>query len=467
VYLQISVVYSDDPSYAVVEDQFVYFSSLDDPDDVGALETAALIWSNTSAHKLNGKPMTSEEGYEVYVSIHLTYPPQAMVQLELVSTRSDEAIPSPNVLYFTSDNYNESQTVTVTGLDDGLDESHQPFELVILPPVTSDPYYKENLGTYRVHMVNRASLYSRLYVEVINPNTSCNPVERGHTCNLSVSLQQLLAGEYVKPVDYKDLFEEGVAYVTVTLVASVPSQLAFVAQDTNTQTVATGQVEVTFNALSFEHSRPFTSNVSVTAVVDGKVNGDVFVSVNVSAVEVYEDVTYHIARSHLRYSPLNFTTIDTDSTYAVVDKTACNGTVNLDELGTRNCTFGFALAFAPSSSVEVELSVSDASRAAFVTSSDSSASGRRLTTSDSSSVTLTFTVDNYSTSQFITVIGIDDGVWDGDVYTGAATPVVINTTRVVTDDSFYSGLAGFTVEFTSDDNQAYGTSVATPLSYAD
>jgi hypothetical protein len=453
VYLQMSVVYSDDPSYAAVDDQFVYFNSLDDPDDVGALETAALIWSNTSAHKLHGKPMTSEEGYVVYVSIHLTYPPQAMVQLELVSTRSDEAIPSPNVLYFTSDNYNETQTVTVTGLDDGLDESHQPFELVILPPVTSDPYYKENLGTYRVHMVNRASLYSRLYVEVINPNTSCNPVEGGHTCDLSVSLQQLLAGEYVKPVDYKDLFEEGVAYVTVTLVASVPSQLAFVAQDSNTQTVTTGQVEVTFDALSFDHSQPFTSNVTVKAVVDGKVNGDVFVSVNVSAVEVYDDVTYHIARSHLRYSPLNFTTIDTDSTFAVVDKSACNGTANLDELGTRNCTVEFALAFQPETDVSVTLSMVDSTRAVFISSNGDTISHGK----GASYVVLNFTTESYNVSQYMVVSALDDYVWNGDVYTGEVTPVYINVTKVSTSDPFYStGLVGYSFNLSSLDNEAYG-----------
>jgi hypothetical protein len=141
-------------------------------------------------------------------------------------------------------------------------------------------------------------------------------------------------------------------------------------------------------------------------------------------------------------------------TYVLLDITSCNSTANLDELGTRNCSVEFALAFQPEADVSVTLSMVDSTRAVFVSSNGDTISHGK----GAAYVVLNFTVESYNVSQFVTVSALDDYVWNGDVYTGEATPVYINITEVITSDPYYStGLLGYSFNLSSLDNEAYGT----------
>lgn len=477
--LTVGVLVTEDPQYWALDEIVFEFVSEDDPDDEDSVSTTGMdvFVANISTsdpgspytksyaiqNVLHGRSMTSEEGYQVYYDITLTFPPQATVTFELVTTRADEATVDPNVLFFTADNYNETQRVAVTGISDSDNDDHQYYSLKILPPATEDPYYAHVLtDAVALPLINRASFLSRLYIHVEKLDMDCEPVERGGMCLVQITLLQLADDEYVEPSDYLDLFEDDVASVVVSLIITDPDDLSFVVADNTTQQLMDTGLQVTFGYNSQLSGNAFTYNISVKAVADGAVDGNNLVNMSVTASLVYEDVTHTIPTSHLEYTELMFTTYDTDNTFFYADTTNCTGDDNqLQELSDRQCSVQLSLAFEPSDNVEITVVVDDPSRAAVVSvngiATTSGSSTRRLLSSGASSATLTFSPESYDTPQKLVLVGLDDNVWNGDLYTGVASPIVFRVSEVSTDDASYAdGAVGFTFNVSSDDNEAYG-----------
>ena len=87
---------------------------------------------------------THEDGSFETFTLQLRSPPSGMVTIP-ITTASDEIQLSTDSLVFASGNYDTPQTVTVTGLDDAIDDGDQAFSLTIGPSSSSDPLY-QNLG---------------------------------------------------------------------------------------------------------------------------------------------------------------------------------------------------------------------------------------------------------------------------------------------------------------------------------
>ena len=74
--------------------------------------------------------------------------------LSLNSTNTDEGVISPTNVTFTSSNWNTPQTITITGVDDDVDDDDIAYTIETQPCVSSDTKY-DNLNPVDVSVTNR------------------------------------------------------------------------------------------------------------------------------------------------------------------------------------------------------------------------------------------------------------------------------------------------------------------------
>ncbi|MDH5326541.1 MAG: hypothetical protein OEZ68_09315 [Gammaproteobacteria bacterium] len=73
--------------------------------------------------------ITTEAGHTVTLSVVLSAPPSAVVQLNIASSLPSEISVSPTTLTFTSTNWNTVQTLSLSGQTDNLTDADQPVQI--------------------------------------------------------------------------------------------------------------------------------------------------------------------------------------------------------------------------------------------------------------------------------------------------------------------------------------------------
>ena len=84
---------------------------------------------------------TTEAGGMVTFTVALNSEPTADVVVGLSSSDTSEGTVSPATLTFTAANWSMPQTVTITGVDDALDDGNQSFSIVIAAATSTDMGY--------------------------------------------------------------------------------------------------------------------------------------------------------------------------------------------------------------------------------------------------------------------------------------------------------------------------------------
>ena len=84
---------------------------------------------------------TTEGGGQATFTVRLTTLPNQDVTVAVSSSDTTEGTVSPSVLTFTPQNARTPQTVTVTGVADGIADGHMPYTVILAPAVSSDPGY--------------------------------------------------------------------------------------------------------------------------------------------------------------------------------------------------------------------------------------------------------------------------------------------------------------------------------------
>jgi len=109
-----------------------------DPDNVSVSNT-----DNDSAGITVGAISgdTTEAGVQATFTIVLNSEPFFDVDIAISSSDTDEGTVSPGSLTFTSANWNAPQTVTVTGVDDFVQDGDQPYTIVTAAVVSGDIDY--------------------------------------------------------------------------------------------------------------------------------------------------------------------------------------------------------------------------------------------------------------------------------------------------------------------------------------
>ncbi len=97
--------------------------------------------------------ITSESGKTLTFKLKLLVAPSSSVTAALSVSDSTEASVSPSSLSFSTSNWNSAQTFTVTGVDDNLDDKHQPYTLTVGGFTSSDSNYSA-LANSEITLVN-------------------------------------------------------------------------------------------------------------------------------------------------------------------------------------------------------------------------------------------------------------------------------------------------------------------------
>ena len=85
--------------------------------------------------------VVTETGGAATFIVRLEQAPTAPVEIALTASDSREGAVSPNVLTFTPENWTMAQTVTVTGVDDLVDDGETTFTVMTGTAVSEDSYY--------------------------------------------------------------------------------------------------------------------------------------------------------------------------------------------------------------------------------------------------------------------------------------------------------------------------------------
>ena len=337
-----------------------------------------------------GTVSVSESGTTQSFSVSLTAQPLSDVVITIDSNDEDEAVVSTDTLTFTPSNWNNAQTVTVTGVDDVIVDGDQTTTLTVAIDDSSSDDAFDGLSSQTVEATTTDDDEAGFSVNRGTVSVS----ESGTTQSFSVSLTAQPLSDVVITIDSNDEDEAVVSTDTLTF---TPSNW------NNAQTVTvTGVDDVIVDG---------DQTTTLTVAIDDSSSDDAFDGLNSQTVVV--------------------TTTDDDEAGFSVNR----GTVSVSESGTTQ-SFSVSLTAQPLSDVVITIDSNDEDEA--VVSTD----------------TLTFTPSNWNNAQAVTVTGVDDVIVDGD----QTTTLTVAIDDSSSDDAF-DGLNSQTVVVTTTDDDEAGFSV--------
>jgi len=310
--------------------------------------TTALI----TISETEGLVTTEAPGGTDIFTVVLNSQPTADVTIGLESSDPGEGTVSPASLTFTNGDWDSPQTVTVTGVDDDIDDGDQIYAIILLNTVSADTKF-DGIDLPDVSVTNTDDDIAG--VTVIPTSGLVTTEAPGGTDTFTVVLNS-----------------QPTADVTIGLESSDP-----------------GEGTVSPSSLTFTSGNWNTSRtVTVTGVDDDIVDGDQGYKINISATSTdskYNDIPID-----------NVSVTNTDDDVAGVTVTLTSGLVTTEAPGGTD-TFTVVLNSQPTADVTIGLESSDPGEG---------------TVSPSS---LTFTPSDWDETQTVTVTGVDDAINDGDV----------------------------------------------------
>ena len=362
---------------------------------------------------------TSEDGTTATFRVRLNSRPRARdannnplntgtVVVTFRSNRTDEgtvststsATSSPPSLTFTQDNFDTDQLVTVTGLNDDLEDGNQPFRILTLidtndsrvtTPQTNDPNY-----------------------------AGIDPVDVRVT-----NLDNDGVGVSVTPTAL--VINEGSTGTFAVRLNKAPANDVFISYRSNNTAVATvGGSRLTFTPANFA-----TPQTIMVLAVDNKLS-----SVNAPATIVL-DAAISQDMSYNGVDPTDVAVTSVDNDIAGITVTPVSG-LTTTEAG-RTATFSVTLDTQPSADVTIAISSNDTGEGTVAP------------------ATLTFTLADFDqpNAHLVTVTGVNDLIDDGDVLYSIVTAPAQST------DPAYNNFNASDVLVTNTDDDSVGV-IVTP-----
>ncbi len=303
---------------------------------------------------------TNEGGQTASFTVVLTTAPLSAVTVGLNSSDATEGTVSTNSLLFDQTNWNTPQTVTITGVNDNLDDGDIAYTIQTASIVSNDPSYNGK----EVPDVNVTNIDDDAAGVLVAPTSGLVTSESGTTATFTVRLTA-----------------QPESNVVIGLASNNPSE---------------GTVSVpsaTFTSQNWNVSQTITVTGMNDNVADGPVSYSIITAATVSQDSAFND---------LPVDDVSLTNTDDDN--AEVQVVPVSGLTTSESGGS--ATFSVTLGTIPSDEVSIGVQSSDTSEG----------------TVDKS--TLTFTPLNWNTPQIVTVSGVDDPIDDGDIdYSITLTPV--------------------------------------------
>ena len=181
---------------------------------------------------------TTEAGGTATFSVVLDAQPTADVFIDVESDNEAEGTVSTHTLHFTPQNWNVAQVVTVTGVDDAVDDGDVVYHVILKKAVSADPAYN-GFDPSDVTLTNLDDDHAGF---TVTPTSGLVTTESGGQASYTVALNS-----------------QPTANVTVALVSSAPSE----------GTVA--PLSLTFTPQDWNQAQ----TVTVTGVDDQSIDGDI------------------------------------------------------------------------------------------------------------------------------------------------------------------------------------------------
>ena len=278
-----------------------------DPADVTGLVNADNDTAGYTLTPISGN--TTEGGSTAAFTIRLNSEPTADVTINLTSSNTTEGTVAPASITFNNTNWNTAQTVTVTGVNDNIDDGDQAY--TIQTTVTTTDLAYTALDPADVNVTNIDDDTAGYTISAISGNTT----ESGGTATFTIRLNS-----------------QPTADVTIDLSSSDPGE----------GTVA--PTSVTFNSTNWNADQTVTVTGVDDALIDGNQAYSIITTVNTT------DSVYTL----LDPGDVSVTNTDDDTPGFIVS--AISGSTT-EAGGT--ATFTIRLTTQPTSSVTVNLSSSD------------------------------------------------------------------------------------------------------------
>jgi FG-GAP-like repeat/RTX calcium-binding nonapeptide repeat (4 copies)/Calx-beta domain len=129
--------------------------------------------------------VTTETGGTDKFTIKLNTQPTADVKIDLSSNNVAEGVISPKTITFNSANWNQTQTVTITGVNDSVSDGNKNYSIVTQPAVSTDRNYS-GLNAADISVANRDN----------EPSTTTNS-NSGSGTNSSVKTEEEIVNEMI------------------------------------------------------------------------------------------------------------------------------------------------------------------------------------------------------------------------------------------------------------------------------
>ena len=305
-------------------------------------------------------------------SVVLNAQPVADVVITVVVGNPSEVAVVPASLTFTAANWNQAQTVTVSGVNDFVLDGD-----------------KTSVITLRIDDAASDNVFDPVADQTLSVKT----------------LDDDVAGFTVTPTGGSTRVTEAATTDTFSVALTAQPQsnvvLQLVISDATEATLSTATL--TFTPANWN----LPQVVTVTGVDDALIDGDVTSTITLNVDDAASDVAFATVPAQ------NLSVVTQDDDGAGVTVTESGGATSVTEAGSTD-TFTVVLGAQPASNVVLHVTSGDPGEA----------------TADYAS--LTFTPANWNVPQTVTVHGIDDAVKDGDQTTAVTVAVV----AAQSDDAF-------------------------------
>ena len=381
---------SSDPDYNGISIASVTVTVVDDDGGGVSIDQSA---DSTSVTEASGDGRTDS-----YTMVLEGPPPTASVTVEVVSSDSGAATVSPATLTFSTSDWNSEQTVTVTGVDDFVDQSSDRSVTISHSATSSDANYNGiAIADVRATVVDDDTAGVSI-IESSGSTVVGEAAGAGRTDTYTVALDS-----------------EPTASVTVEVVSS----------DSGAATVS--PATLTFSTSDWNSEQ----TVTVTGV-DDFVDQSSDRSVTISHSATSSDANYN----GIAIADVRATVVDDDTAGVSIIESSGSTVVGEAAGAGRTDTYTVALATEPTASVTITVTSGDTGAATV------------------GPATLTFSTSDWNSGQTVTVSGVEDSVDQG----GSRRVSISHS--ATSRDANYNGIAIADVRATVVDDDTAGVSIS-------
>ncbi|QNI60182.1 putative cadherin domain-containing protein [Synechococcus sp. BIOS-U3-1] len=448
--------------------------------------------------------VTTEAGSTASFTVVLDAKPTDNVTVSITGDDSTEHSLSASSLTFTTSNWNTAQTVTVTGVDDSLDDGDITTTLTATASNTGG-----YAGTEQATTTLKTSDDDTAGITIAQASTPLVTTEAGSTSTFTVVLDAKPTDNVTVSITGDDSTEHSLSAssltfttsnwntaqtvtvtgvddslddgdITTTLTATASNTGGYAGTEQATTTLKTSDDDTAGITIA-QASTPLVtteagSTASFTVVLDAKPTDNVTVSIT------GDDSTEHsLSASSLTFTTSNWNTAQT-VTVTGVDDSLDDGDITTTLTATASNTGGYAGTEQATTTLKTSdddtagITIAQASTPLVTTEAGSTASftvvldakptdnvtvsitGDDSTEHSLSASSLTFTTSNWNTAQTVTVTGVDDSLDDGDITT--------TLTATASNTGGYAGTEQATTTLKTSDDDTAGITIAqasTPL----